>query len=154
MFLVPPPDRYNGAFARMSHPSTREITMEDMTTKLVHRSSGQPNASWDLGPYQIEALLTESEESAGTAYRVRIEANQKTDVSFHQVAEEFYYVLSGSATAILDGQSIAIRAGDFLRLPPGTRHAFVTADEPLEMLDVHIPGCRPNRDTHFERSEA
>ena len=125
--------------------------MDDMTNKLVHRSSGLPNASWNLGPYKIESLLTESEESAGTAYRVRIEANQSTDVSYHQVAEEFYYILSGTATAILDGASLSIRAGDFLRLPPGTRHAFVTADEPLEMLDVHIPGCRPDRDTFFER---
>ena len=102
-----------------------------------------------LGPYQIEALLTEEEEAAGTVYRVRIEANQRTDVSFHKVAEEFYFVLSGTATAILDGSSIAIRPGDFLRLPPGTKHAFVTLDEPLEMLDIHVPGCRPGRDTYF-----
>ena len=121
----------------------------DLTNKLIHRSSGLSNSRQELGPYKIEALLTEAEEAAGTAYRVRIEANQHTDASFHLVAEEFYFVLSGTATAILDGTSVAIKPGDFLRLPPGTKHAFVTLDEPLEMLDIHIPGCRPGRDTYF-----
>lgn len=125
-----------------------------MTNELIHRSSGLSNSSRELGPYKIEALLTEAEEAAGTAYRVRIEANQHTDASFHRVAEEFYFVLSGTATAILDGSSFAIKPGDFLRLPPGTRHAFVTSDEPLEMLDIHIPGCRPGRDTYFVRESA
>ena len=39
--------------------------------------------------------------------------------------------------------------GFALRLPPGTTHGFVTEDEPLELLDVHTPGCRPDRDTYF-----
>lgn len=126
----------------------------DLTRKLIHRTSESPGSSLELGPYRIESLLTEAEEAAGTAYRVRIEANQRTNTSLHKVAEEFYFVLSGSATAILDGTSFSIGPGDFLRLPPGTRHAFVTAHEPLEMLDIHIPGCRPDRDTYFVNDSA
>ena len=121
----------------------------DMTKKLIHRASGLSNNFQELGPYQIEPLLTEAEEAAGTVYRVRIEAHQRTGASFHEVAEEFYFVLKGTATAILDGSSQALKPGDFLRLPPGTKHAFVTRDEPLEMLDIHVPGCRPGRDTYF-----
>ena len=34
-------------------------------------------------------------------------------------------------------------------LPPGTTHGFVTGDEPLEMLDIHTPGSRPDRDVYF-----
>lgn len=121
----------------------------DMTKQLIHRSSGRSDSIREFGPYRIEPLLTEAEEAAGTAYRVRIEANQRTGASFHKVAEEFYFVLSGTATAILDGTAVTIEPGDFLRLPPGTKHAFVTLDEPLEMLDIHVPGCRPGRDTYF-----
>ena len=98
---------------------------------LVHRSSGDPNQSQALGPYRIEALLTEAEEGAGTAYRVRIEPHQRTAVSYHKLAEEFYFVLAGRGTALLNGQPHELRAGDFLRLPPGTTHGFVTGEAAL-----------------------
>ena len=123
--------------------------MMDMRQQLIHRTSGSSTNVQQFGPYQIEALLTEQEEAAATVYRVRVEANQHTSTSYHNIAEEFYFVLSGSATAILDGSPQPLKPGDFLRLPPGTRHAFVTQDAPLEMLDMHVPGCRPGRDTYF-----
>jgi len=121
----------------------------DAKQQLVHRASGESQHVEQFGPYLIEPLLTEAEETSATVYRVRVEPNQTTTTSYHGVAEEFYFVLRGSATAILDGVSQALEPGDFLRLPPGTRHAFVTRDEPLEMLDIHVPGCRPGRDTFF-----
>lgn len=117
--------------------------------EIIHLRSGDPTQFQQLGPYQIETLLSEAEEGAGTAYRVRIEPNQRTNISYHRIAEEFYFVIAGSGIAILNGREIALKAGDFLRLPPGTTHGFVTADESLEMLDIHTPGCRPNRDVYF-----
>lgn len=119
------------------------------TREVIHRRSGDPKHSKKLGPYQIETLLSEVEEGAGTAYRVRIEPNQRTNISYHRIAEEFYFVIAGSGTAILNGREFVLKAGDFLRLPPGTTHGFVTSDEALEMLDIHTPGCRPNRDVYF-----
>jgi mannose-6-phosphate isomerase-like protein (cupin superfamily) len=117
--------------------------------QLIHRSSGDPANGERLGPYVIEALLTEDEEGAGTVYRVRIESHRRTSVSYHRVAEEYYYVLSGRGTAVLNGVEHALAAGDFLRLPPGTTHGFVTGAEALELLNVHTPGCRPDRDVYF-----
>lgn len=125
----------------MSGTAKHELT-------LIHRR-GDVARGRRLGPYVIEALLTEAEEGAGTVYRVRVEPHQRTAVSYHRVAEEYYYVLSGSGTALLNGTEYALAPGDFLRLPPGTTHGFVTGDEALEMLDVHTPGCRPDRDTYF-----
>ena len=69
------------------------------------------------------------------------------------MAEEFYYVLTGHGMALLGGREYPLEAGDFLRLPPGTTHGFITGDEPLEMLNIHVPGCRPDRDTHFADGE-
>ncbi len=69
------------------------------------------------------------------------------------MAEEFYFVLSGHGTAVLDGQERRLETGDFLRLPAGTTHGFITGDAALEMLDVHVPGCRPDRDTYFADGE-
>ena len=126
----------------------------EMRKQLIHRASGLPMNIQQFGPYLIEPLLTEAEEAAATVYRVCVEAKQRTSTSFHEVAEEFYFVVSGTATAILDGTSQPLKPGDFLRLPPGTRHAFVTQDEPLELLDIHVPGCRPGRDTYFVEEQA
>lgn len=117
--------------------------------QILHVREGDSADVKRLGRYQIESLIPESQERAGTAYRVRIEPHQQTSVSYHKIAEEYYYVLSGSGTAILNGIEHDLRTGDFLRLPPGTTHGFVTRDEPLVMLDIHSPGSRPDRDVYF-----
>lgn len=117
--------------------------------QVVLRPSGDAARQQHLGPYRIEPLIDEDEEGAVTAYRVRIAPFQQTAVSLHRRAEELYYVLAGRGTAVLDGVAHPLSAGDFLRLPPGTTHAFITHDEPLEMLNTHTPGSRPNRDVYF-----
>ena len=116
---------------------------------VIYRHSGDPARTQRLGPYILEPLIDADEEGAGTVYRVRIAPHERTGVSFHGVAEEYYYVLSGRGVAILDGREYALAPGDFLRLPPGTTHGFVTADESLELLDLHTPGSRPDRDVYF-----
>ena len=116
---------------------------------ILHHSAASPSTAQKLGPYEIEPLIAPEDEAAGTAYRVRIEPRSITAVSYHKVAEEFYYVLSGSGTAILNGSAYPLQTGDFLRLPPGTTHGFITQEEPLVMLDVHTPGSRPDHDVYF-----
>lgn len=116
---------------------------------LIHRRSGDPARVERLGPYAIESLIEPDEEGAGTVYRVSITPHQRTSVSYHRIAEEYYYVLSGRGRAVLNGEERALVAGDFLRLPPGTTHGFITDDDPLEMLNIHTPGSRPDRDVYF-----
>jgi mannose-6-phosphate isomerase-like protein (cupin superfamily) len=66
------------------------------------------------------------------------------------VAEEIYFIIAGTGTCLLDGQPHLLRTGDFLRLPPGTTHGFVTGETPLEMLNLHSPAVSPGRDVYFE----
>lgn len=121
-----------------------------MALRILHIPEDAPlSAPQQLGPYQIESLIPPADEGAGTAYRVRIAPHSRTSVSYHVVAEEIYFVISGRGTAILNDVPHALKAGDFLRLPPGTTHGFITEDEPLVMLDIHSPGSRPDRDVFF-----
>ncbi len=121
-----------------------------MSLRILHVSADAPvSAPQKLGPYQIESLIPLADEGMGTAYRVRIEPHSTTSVSYHKLAEELYYVLSGSGVAVLNGAHHELRTGDFLRLPPGTTHGFITDGEPLVMLDIHSPGSRPDRDVYF-----
>ncbi|MEO0794159.1 MAG: cupin domain-containing protein [Verrucomicrobiota bacterium] len=118
--------------------------------EILHVSTGNKSAVQKLGPYALEAIIPRDQEVSMTAFRVRIEPNSTTSVSYHKKAEELYYVIAGSGTALLDGKEYPLKAGDFLRLIPGTHHGFVTKDAPLEMLDVHSPGSWPDRDVYFE----
>jgi len=130
----------------VSHPDEdhRKPTMD-----IIHRRSGDPSRRQQLGPYGLETLIDPEEEGAGVIHRVHVAPRQRTRVSYHRIAEEFYYVISGSGTAILNGREHRLCAGDLLRLPPGTTHAFATDSEPLEMLNIQVPGCRPDRDVYF-----
>ncbi|TAE75963.1 MAG: cupin domain-containing protein [Verrucomicrobia bacterium] len=121
----------------------------DSPLRVLHVREGEGDAAVTMGPYEIETLIPEADESAATAYRVRIAPGQRTAVSYHRIAEEFYLVIRGRGIAVLDGIEHELRAGDFLRLPPGTTHGFVTAEEELVMLDIHAPGSRPDRDVYF-----
>ena len=80
---------------------------------------------------------------------MRIEPHSATSVSYHRVAEDVYYVLEGSGAVVLNGVRQELRQGDFLRLPPGTTHGFVTGAESLLLLDIHTPGSRPDHDVYF-----
>jgi mannose-6-phosphate isomerase-like protein (cupin superfamily) len=126
---------------------------EPKSLSLIHRHTPDPARRQYLGPYGIESLIEPEEEGAGTAYRVEIAPRQRTSISFHRVAEEYYFILAGRGTVILDGKEVAIAAGDFLRLPPGATHGFITGEELLIMLNIHTPGSRPDRDVYFVESE-
>jgi mannose-6-phosphate isomerase-like protein (cupin superfamily) len=121
----------------------------EVYVRVVHRSSQDPARRERLGSYVIESLIDPAEEAAGTVYRVAIDANHRTSTSFHTRAEEYYFVIAGAGIAELDGERLTLRVGDFLRLPPGVTHAFETGPDGLELLNVHTPGCRPDRDTYF-----
>ena len=115
----------------------------------MHVVESEYGEAKELGPYWIASLIEPEQEGAFTAYRVRIEPRQLTSESYHKIAEELYFVTAGSGIAYLDGQARELNTGDFLRLPPGTRHRFETGDAALEMLDIHSPGSRPDRDVYF-----
>jgi mannose-6-phosphate isomerase-like protein (cupin superfamily) len=117
--------------------------------RLIHCSSGSTDQTQRLGSYTIESLINRSEEGRATVYRVSIAPQQQTRISYHREAEEYYFVLSGCGTAVLEGRECPLQSGDFLRLPPNTTHGFITGDEPLDMLNVHTPGCWADRDTYF-----
>ena len=121
-----------------------------MALRILHVPVDAPlSAPQKLGPYEIESLIPLEDEGAGTAYRVRIEPHSTTSISYHKASEEWYFVVSGNGKALLNGVEHTLSPGDFLRLPPGTTHGFITDKEPLVMLDIHSPGSRPNRDVFF-----
>lgn len=117
--------------------------------EIIYRPPKEDGQWEELGPYRLQALIDRDQEGALTCYLVRLAPHSRTRTSYHARAEEIYYVLSGHGTAFLNGEAYPLRPRTFLRLPPGTLHAFSTDDEPLELLDVHSPGSWPDRDLFF-----
>ena len=51
--------------------------------------------------------------------------------------EEIYYFLEGEGTMWVDGEDVAIAAGDAIMVPPGSDHGFRnTGDGPLKLIIV------------------
>ncbi|MEM6886023.1 MAG: cupin domain-containing protein [Verrucomicrobiota bacterium] len=123
--------------------------MTDSNHHIIFHANSADLEEQELGPYGLQSLITETDEIHMTAYRVTVRPHATTAVGYHEAAEEIYYVISGAGEAVLNGKSQPLQPGDFLRLPPGTTHGFITGKQPLVMLDIHSPGSRPNRDIYF-----
>jgi oxalate decarboxylase/phosphoglucose isomerase-like protein (cupin superfamily) len=71
----------------------------------------------------------------------------------HARYEEAFYVLEGTATAVVDGQQYEASAGALVIVPWGMHHHVQNrTDEPVRLFDLTVPGgieeyyrsaCRP-----------
>ena len=57
----------------------------------------------------------------------------------HHKNEEIYMILSGRGQAILDGETVALNAGDWLRIAPETRRQFsAAADSAISYICIQV----------------
>ncbi len=54
---------------------------------------------------------------------------QKTDRHYHQVSEEFYYILEGRGIMEMDGERRPVGIGDAVLIPPGAWHQIEAMDD-------------------------
>jgi mannose-6-phosphate isomerase-like protein (cupin superfamily) len=59
----------------------------------------------------------------------------------HDRYEETFHVIDGELEFTLGDESIVVRSGDFIRVPPGTRHGFRNkSGRPVPMIVTLSPG--------------
>ncbi|MBJ7456078.1 MAG: cupin domain-containing protein, partial [Thermoleophilia bacterium] len=64
-----------------------------------------------------------------------IEAGEATVRHHHRVSEEIYYLVEGTGTMELDGETTTVTAGDAVLIPPGAWHQITaSADGPVRLL--------------------
>lgn len=106
---------------------------------------------WDLpgekrprftSPDNVASVVREVSDAAGltqmgVALRVVQPGWAGTNRHFHEVEEEWTYVLSGVGTVRVGPHRIAVRAGSFVGFPPGPRphHFLAGGSEPLVLLE-------------------
>ena len=67
--------------------------------------------------------------------------NRDYGVHRHNGIEETFYILEGSLEFILGDQILALREGDFIRVPAGTKHGYENVSgSPVKMLVSFLPG--------------
>ncbi|MBM2844980.1 MAG: cupin protein [Bacteroidetes bacterium] len=54
----------------------------------------------------------------------RVPPGQREVEHYHATSHQFFYILQGVATIEIGGERIALRGGEGLEVPPGTRHQF------------------------------
>ena len=82
---------------------------------------------------QIRPLIEESDQAAGEVHHLEI-----TDarLHYHELTDEFYYVLAGTGRMSLDDTEIDLHEGVVVYVPRGTRHR---AWGDLKVLVVCVP---------------
>jgi mannose-6-phosphate isomerase-like protein (cupin superfamily) len=82
---------------------------------------------------QIRCLVEEKDGAAAEVHHVQI---QDAKLHYHERTDEFYYVIAGKGSMILDDEEIELHEGVVVYVPRGTRHK---ARGDLTVLTVCIP---------------
>ena len=82
---------------------------------------------------EIRPLIEESDGAAGEVHQVEI---HDAKLHYHKQTDEFYYVIDGHGTMILDNQQIELHRGIVVYVPRGVKHKAVGE---LTVLTVCIP---------------
>ena len=57
----------------------------------------------------------------------------------HKQNEEIYAVLEGEGAAVIDGEKVALKAGDWLRVSPAAkRQFFAAADKAIKYICIQV----------------
>jgi len=82
---------------------------------------------------QIRCLIEEKDSAAGEVHYVEI---RDAKLHYHERTDEFYYVISGQGSMILDDAEIELHTGVVVYVPRGVRHK---AKGNLTVLTVCVP---------------
>src|ERR1700704_4823336 len=65
---------------------------------------------------------------------------------FHQIAQQFFFILLGDAVMEVNGENIAIHTGEGLHIPPGVPHQIQNlSNNPVDFLVISQPPSHGDR---------
>jgi mannose-6-phosphate isomerase-like protein (cupin superfamily) len=146
--VSPPPAALKGNIMALIAQLEEEKIIDPANPPLLHRHSDA--AAWQLALRDC----TPQFEYEGNAYHIVTERpEQRLCVVWvnHQLLEdgheptefrESFLILEGECECDFEGQVFQLRAGDYLDIPPHTRHIFRNiSSEPLTAVKVLVQRC-------------
>lgn len=82
---------------------------------------------------QIRCLIEEKDGAAGEVHYVEI---QDAKLHYHKRTDEFYYVIDGEGTLVVDDEEIELHKGVVVYIPRGVKHK---AKGRLTVLTLCVP---------------
>lgn len=77
--------------------------------------------------------------------RFALAVGRGTGMSYNEVGEEIFLILSGKGTVMLGAETTAVTAGTVVVIKPGVRHALTAgADDGLEFYAITFPAFSPD----------
>lgn len=65
-----------------------------------------------------------------------VKPNSKLSLQYHHNRDEFWYIISGKGTIVLDDEQFDVKKGDECFIRRGQKHRIMTADSDIEFLEV------------------
>lgn len=88
-------------------------------------------------------------DSAGLSVKQeRMPGGTREKLHFHSQAQQFFFILQGSATFYLEGEKVEVSTQKGLLIEPNTKHFIANeTDESLEFLVISQPTTNNDRTT-------
>jgi mannose-6-phosphate isomerase-like protein (cupin superfamily) len=103
-----------------------------VATRFLRRDPAEV-APWAETCGQIRCLVEEKDGAAAEVHHVQID---DAKLHYHERTDEFYYIIDGGGTMVLDEETIDVKQGMVVYIPRGTRHK---AAGKMTILTVCIP---------------
>jgi mannose-6-phosphate isomerase-like protein (cupin superfamily) len=105
--------------------------------------------------HSAELVMDRSDAECSEAFLVLLEPGQSPPLHVHEDTEQIFYVLEGEGelhTGQEDSQRDPVRAGDLIRIPPGTHHRVLChGQDRLVYLSIDcFLGGRPKDEPTWE----
>ncbi len=105
-----------------------------MSTKTTYLRRDPADAQpWAETCGEIRCLVEEKDQAAAEVHHVKIDGAK---LHYHERTDEFYYVIDGQGTMILDDETIELHKGVVVYVPRGVKHKAIGD---LTVLTVCIP---------------
>lgn len=106
--------------------------MTGTVPRYIHRDPADVEP-WAETCGQIRPLIEAKDEAAAEVHHVVID---HAKLHFHAKTDEFYYIIDGSGTMVLDDDTIEVHKGMVVYVPRGMKHKAIGK---LTVLTVCIP---------------
>src|ERR1700677_4126153 len=96
----------------------RKKNSMNTTSKFLYRDPSEVKP-WEETCGQIRPLIEEKDGAAAEIHHVEID---DAKLHYHERTDEFYYVIDGQGTMVVDDETIELHKGVVVSVPGGTRH--------------------------------
>jgi mannose-6-phosphate isomerase-like protein (cupin superfamily) len=83
-----------------------------------------------------------------------IEAGEDVGEEVHPDTDQFFRVDEGSGEAMIDGKTYALKDGDAIVIPAGSKHNITAGDEGIKMYTIYAPPHHKDKVIHKTKEDA